>query len=76
MECHWVARGSVSASPSPTMDIAIRLGLSKTAPKECDKVYPNSPPSCMVPGSSGVQWLPKPPGNENDLKRFFIPSLS
>ena len=33
LECHAVARGAVSASPSPTTQAAIRLGLSITAPK-------------------------------------------
>ena len=32
-ECHAVARGPVSASPSPTTQAAMRSGLSKTAPK-------------------------------------------
>lgn len=31
--CQLVAKGPVSASPSPTIVKAIRLGLSKTAPK-------------------------------------------
>ena len=31
--CQLVARGPVSASPSPTMVKAMRFGLSKTAPK-------------------------------------------
>ena len=33
-ECQLVARGPVSASPSPTTHATIRSGLSKAAPKE------------------------------------------
>ena len=33
LECQAVARGPVSASPSPTTQAAIRSGLSITAPK-------------------------------------------
>ena len=35
LHCHDVARGPVSASPSPTIQAAIRSGLSNTAPNEC-----------------------------------------
>ena len=33
LECQAVASGPVSASPSPTTQAAIRVGLSITAPK-------------------------------------------
>ena len=33
LECQDVAKGPVSASPSPTTQAAIRSGLSNTAPK-------------------------------------------
>ena len=33
LDCQLVARGPVSASPSPTVTAAIRSGLSNTAPK-------------------------------------------
>lgn len=36
---------AVSASPSPTTTVAIRSGLSSTAPKPCAREYPSSPPS-------------------------------
>lgn len=52
--CQLVAKGPVSASPSPTMVKAIRFGWSKTAPKACEMEYPSSPPSWMEPGVSGV----------------------
>jgi hypothetical protein len=32
-DCHAVASGPVSASPSPTTQATIRSGLSNTAPK-------------------------------------------
>jgi hypothetical protein len=42
---HEVAKGPVSASPSPTMQVVMRSGLSMTDPKATDKQYPSSPPS-------------------------------
>ena len=33
LPCQLVARGPVSASPSPTTQVAIKSGLSRTAPK-------------------------------------------
>jgi len=33
--CQAVASGPVSASPSPTIVVTIKFGLSNTAPKEC-----------------------------------------
>ena len=62
LHCHEVARGPVSASPSPTTTVAMRSGLSKMAPQACAIEYPSSPPSCMEPGVSGAQWLGTPPG--------------
>ncbi len=38
--------------------------------------YPSSPPSWMEPGVSGATWLGMPPGKENCLKSFCIPSRS
>src|SRR4029450_4856601 len=76
LECQLVARGPVSASPSPTTQATIRLGLSNAAPYACETAYPSSPPSCIEPGVSGATWLGMPPGNENCVKRRFIPSSS
>ena len=36
VECHEVASGPVSDSPSPTTTDTIKLGLSKAAPKAWD----------------------------------------
>src|ERR1039458_7033240 len=70
LECHAVARGPVSASPSPTTQATTRLGLSNTAPKEWLSEQPSSPPSWIEPGHSGEAWLGMPPGNENWRKSF------
>ena len=75
-ECQLVASGPVSASPSPITHAAIRSGLSKTAPKAWDRLYPNSPPSFIDPGVSGAAWEAIPPGKENCLNSFFNPSIS
>ena len=74
--CQAVARGPVSASPSPTTQAAMRSGLSSTAPKAWAREYPSSPPSWMEPGVSGATWLGMPPGKENCLKSFFSPASS
>ncbi len=37
LECQLVASGPVSASPSPTTQATIRLGLSNAAPYACTK---------------------------------------
>ena len=76
LECQAVAKGPVSASPSPTTQATIRLGLSKAAPYACEMAYPSSPPSWIDPGVSGAAWLGIPPGKENCLKSFCIPSAS
>src|ERR1039457_702149 len=76
LECHAVASGPVSASPSPTQQATMRLGLSNTAPNEWLSEYPNSPPSWIDPGVSGEAWLGIPPGNENCVKSFFRPASS
>ena len=55
LDCQEVANGPVSASPSPTTTVAIRSGLSNTAPKAWAMEYPSSPPSLMEPGVSGAQ---------------------
>src|SRR5215470_15150206 len=74
--CHDVASGPVSDSPSPTTAETISSGLSNAAPHACERTYPNSPPSWIEPGVSGVQWLPIPPGNENCLKNSCKPRSS
>jgi hypothetical protein len=74
-ECHAVASGPVSASPSPMMQATSRPGLSKAAPKAWDSEYPSSPPSLIDPGTSGAQWLGIPPGNENCLNSRFNPCV-
>ena len=76
LECQAVARGPVSASPSPTTQATIRSGLSKTAPKAWLMEYPSSPPSWIEPGHSGETWLGIPPGNENWVNSFFRPASS
>ena len=76
MECQLVASGPVSASPSPTTQATMRSGLSNAAPYACETAYPSSPPSCIEPGVSGATWLGIPPGNENWVKRRFMPSSS
>jgi len=76
LECQDVARGPVSASPSPTTQAAMRSGLSATAPKAWAREYPSSPPSLMEPGVSGATWLGTPPGKENCLNSFRMPSSS
>ena len=75
-ECQAVANGPVSASPSPTIQVVMRLGLSKTEPKAWAIEYPNSPPSLIEPGVSGATWLEIPPGKENCLQSLLIPSSS
>src|ERR1700737_3127633 len=75
-ECQEVARGPVSDSPSPMTQAVISCGLSKTVPNACERLYPNSPPSWIDPGVSGVQWLPIPPGKENCQKKLLSPSKS
>ena len=57
--CQDAANGPVSASPSPTTHVAIKSGLSKTAPNAWAKQYPNSPPSLIEPGVSGATWKTK-----------------
>ena len=37
-------------------------GLSNTAPKAWERLYPSSPPSFIEPGTSGATWLDVPPG--------------
>ncbi len=74
LECQAVASGPVSASPSPTTQAAIRSGLSKTAPNAWLSEYPSSPPSWIDPGVSGATWLEIPPGKENCLNSFRMPS--
>src|SRR5260370_1278088 len=76
LTCQLVASGPVSDSPSPTTAATIRSGLSNAAPQAWDRTYPSSPPSWMLPGVSGVQWLPIPPGKENCRKNRSIPSSS
>src|ERR1019366_1867447 len=76
LECHAVANGPVSASPSPTTHATTRFGLSNTAPKEWLSEYPSSPPSWIDPGHSGDAWLGIPPGNENCKKSFRSPASS
>jgi hypothetical protein len=71
-----VAKGPVSASPSPTTQAAIRPGLSNTAPNAWLSEYPSSPPSWIDPGVSGATWLGIPPGKENCLNNFFMPASS
>ena len=71
LHCHEVARGPVSDSPSPTIQAAIRSGLSNTAPNECAREYPSSPPSLMEPGVSGATWLEIPPGKRELLTQFL-----
>lgn len=46
---HEVAKGPVSASPSPTMHVVMRSGLSMTDPKATERQYPSSPPSWILP---------------------------
>src|SRR5258708_33137473 len=74
--CRDVAGGPVWAARPPPAAATIRSGLSKAAPQACDSTYPNSPPSWIEPGVSGVQWLPIPPGNENCLKNSRRPRMS
>ena len=74
--CHEVASGPVSASPSPTQQAAIKFLLSSTAPAAWAKLYPNSPPSWILPGVSGATCEEIPPGKENCLHSFFKPSSS
>src|SRR5271157_569917 len=76
LECHAVASGPVSASPSPTTQATMRLGLSNTAPNEWLSEYPNSPPSWIEPGHSADTWLGIPPGKENWRKSFRSPASS
>src|ERR1700733_14299737 len=76
LECHEVASGPVSASPSPITHATVSAGLSKTAPKAWLKEYPSSPPSCIDPGHSAEAWLGIPPGKENWVKRRFNPASS
>ena len=76
LECHAVASGPVSASPSPTIHVVIRSGLSNTEPNACAIEYPSSPPSLIEPGVSGATWLHIPPGNENCLQSFLSPVIS
>src|SRR5205814_6659145 len=76
LECHAVASGPVSASPSPTTQATTRSGLSNTAPNAWLSEYPNSPPSWIEPGHSGEAWLGIPPGNENWVNSFFGPASS
>src|SRR6202453_2226966 len=76
LDCHAVARGPVSASPSPTTQATIRSGLSNAAQNAWVSEYPSSPPSLIDPGVVGATWLEIPPGNENCLKSFFSPASS
>ena len=45
LDCQAVAKGPVSASPSPTMQATMSSGLSNAAPKAWLSEYPSSPPS-------------------------------
>ncbi len=76
VDCHAVANGPVSASPSPTTQATIRPGLSNAAPKAWLSEYPSSPPSWIDPGVVGATWLEMPPGNENCLKSRCSPTSS
>ena len=49
-----MASGPVSASPSPITHVAIKSGLSNTAPKACKRLYPSYPPSLIEPGTVGA----------------------
>src|SRR5271155_3167379 len=70
LDCHAVASGPVSASPSPMTQATIRSGLSNAAPKAWLSEYPSSPPSWIEPGVVGATWLEIPPGNENFVNSF------
>src|SRR3972149_947247 len=76
VECQAPAVGPVSPSPSPTMHPAMRAGLSRTAPKDVARAYPNSHPSCITPGNAGLKWLGKPEGQEKAFTNLPSPSLS
>src|ERR1700733_12385902 len=76
LDCQAVAKGPVSASPSPTMQATMSPGLSNAAPNAWLSEYPSSPPSWMDPGVVGATWLEMPPGKENCLKSRFIPASS
>ena len=76
LDCHEVAKGPVSASPSPTMQATIKSRLSNAAPKAWLSEYPSSPPSWIDPGVVGATWLEIPPGNENCLNSFLRPASS
>jgi hypothetical protein len=73
VECHEVASGPVSASPSPTTHTATRSGLSSTAPYAWESEYPSSPPSWIEPGVSGATCDGTPPGKENWVNSRAIP---
>ena len=61
LECQAVAKGPVSASPSPMTQATISSGLSNAAPKAWLSEYPSSPPSWIDPGVVGATWLEIPP---------------
>ena len=61
MDCQAVAKGPVSASPSPTIQATMSPGLSNAAPKAWLSEYPSSPPSWIEPGVVGATWLEMPP---------------
>src|ERR1017187_2900512 len=62
LECHAVASGPVSASPSPTTQATIKPGLSNTAPNEWLSESPNSPPLVDRAGRLGRRMAGYPPG--------------
>jgi xylulose-5-phosphate/fructose-6-phosphate phosphoketolase len=73
LECQLVASGPVSASPSPTTQAEggeLGYALSHAYGAAFDN------PDLIEPGVSGATWLGMPPGNENWVKRRFMPSSS
>src|SRR3982074_869301 len=74
-ECHEVASGPVSASPSPTTTATIRSGLSNAAPNPCERLYPPPPPFMTAPRSLRRARAPEPTRKRELLEELLHPRL-